>query len=268
MIYKTDKGVSPVIGAMLLLMTIVLFLSWYQIAQVPIINQDVEYDSNNQVINSMLELKSSQLNVLVQNKTIDSTTLDNVVQYPLQPIRPRDSAGTVRFDKIEDPYAFSNLDHPDLTNSLPNQTRTVKYETRYLELTNRNYTLRNGIIVDNKDTDIQIVDDDQIRVRNNRIYIYNMNSDINSITVKYPEITLERTNKKTTTIEPSDLVDDTQPLEFKFKSELNESVWKDIMEPKESEYIETVSKSGDYIVVELNENRRYSVIQGKGTIEV
>lgn len=268
MIQKNQRGVSPVIGAMLLLMTLVLFLSWYQIAQVPIINQDVEFDSNNDIINSMLNLKSSQLNVLVQNKTIDSTTLDNVVSYPLQPIKPRDSAGTIRFNKVENPYAFSNLDYPSLINNLPDETRTIEYNTRYLELTNRNYTLRNGLLIDDKDSGIQILDDDQIRIRQNRIYLYEMRSDINSITVKYPEITIERINKKSTTITPSDLNDDTKPLEFKFKSDLNETVWKDILEPQESQYIENILKSGDFVTIELNENRRYTVIQGKGEISV
>jgi hypothetical protein len=268
MIRKNQRGVSPVIGSMLLLMTLVLFLSWYQIAQVPIINQDVEFDSNNDAINSMLKLKSSQLNVLVQNKTIDSTTLNNVVEYPLQPIRPRDSAGTIRFDKVEDPYAFSNLDDPALINGLPNETRTVEYNTRYLELTNRNYTLRNGLLIDDKDSGIQILDDDQIRIRQNRIYLYQMRSEINSVTVKYPEITIERVNKKSTTITPSDLNDDTKPLEFKFKSDLNKTVWQNTLDPQESQYIEKVSKSGDYITVELNENRRYTVIQGKGEVGV
>lgn len=260
-------GVSPVIGAMLLLMTVVLFISWYQIAQVPAINQDFESDTNDEVIRSMVNLKSSQLNVLVQNESIDTTTINNVVSYPLQPIKPRDSIGTIRFNDINDPYEFSNLDDSEYINNLPDDTIHISYKSRYLELTNRNYSLENGILVDNQKNSNYIVNNNQIRIQNTRIYLYELESDIDGINARNPELTILNDSKSRKKISQSDLTDDTQPLVFRFKSNVSATEWSEILKPSTSDIIQSVSKNNGYIVLELNNDYEYTVIKGKGRIQ-
>lgn len=260
-------GVSPVIGAMLLLMTVVLFISWYQIAQVPAINQDFESDTNDEVISSMINLKSSQLSVLVQNETIDTTTINNVVSYPLQPIKPRDSIGTIRFKEIDEPYEFSNLDDSEYINNLPNDTIHISYKSRYLELTNRNYSLENGILVDNQTESKYIVNNNQIRIQNTRIYLYDLESEIDGINTRNPELTILSDSKSRKKISQSDLTDDTKPLVFKFKSNVSATKWTNILKPSTSDIIQSVSKNNGYIVLELNNDYEYTVIKGKGRIQ-
>lgn len=260
-------GVSPVIGSMLILMVLVLFISWYQIAQVPAINQDYESDTNDKVISDMNKLKSSQLNVLVQDKSIDTTAINNVVSYPIQPVRPRDSIGTIRFKKINDPYKFSNLDNSEYINNLPDDTVHISYKSKYLELTNRNYRLENGILVDNQSDSSYIVNDNQIRIQKTRIYLYSIESDIYGINTKNPVLTITGDSVSSKKISQSDLIDDTKPLVFKFKSNVSVSKWRNIFKPSTSDIIQSLSKNNNYVVLKLNNNYEYTVIKAQGKIK-
>lgn len=272
MIYKSQsKGVSPVIGFILILGVLVIFLSWYQVVQAPNMNQNVESTQDEETVGDLLGYKSSYYDVLYNNDTLsDSIVIDNIVSYPIQPVQPSDTYGLVSFNRVKNPYNIENTDNSKITIKEPIQTSRLEYKTAYIELSNRDYKVENGLIVDNVSTsNSDIIRGNQIIIESNNIRIYSLESNLFSIKVPNPELKITSESIVNKTITKDDIDDTSKPLALEIKSNISKSDWVDILEPSNSEYITGIKNhSGDNhdIIIQLDQNKEYNLIKSKGYI--
>lgn len=264
-------GVSPVIGFILILGLVVVFLSWFQLVQAPSLNQEAESSQDDQVISSVLEYKSHKNSVIYDKNTdSESVVINNVVSYPLQPVQPPDGYGVVRFNTIKDPFNINNTDSSEITIDEPLKTSRLEYDTTYIELSNREYNQEYGLIVDTRsDKNTDIIRGSQQMLNGNKIKLTAIDSELYSIIVRNPEVTIYSDKKVTKTIEPSDIKDKNHPLEIEFKTELTVSEWRDILNPSESSYINSVEQhSGDYdLKIKLDQDKEYELVIGEGSVD-
>lgn len=95
--WEDDRGVSEVLGAILLFGIIVMAIGGYQAFVVPSINAEAEFDHSNDVKNEMVELRSATMEDAASNEP-RSATVTLGLQYPtrLLGVNPPASSGTLR----------------------------------------------------------------------------------------------------------------------------------------------------------------------------
>lgn len=137
---RDNRGVSSLIGTVLLLGFLVILLSIYQAQFVPSQNKQVEFDHSIEVQNDMLDLR----NAILSADTTGQTTFATVklgFQYPnrLIAVNPGPPSGTL---ETEDPRNITVVDETGATVSdlcpaaNPIRTRTVRYTPGYNEYQN------------------------------------------------------------------------------------------------------------------------------------
>lgn len=137
---RDDRGVSSLLGAVLLLGFLIILLSVYQAQFVPSQNKQAEFDHSIEVQNDMLDVR----NAILSADTTGQTTFATVklgLQYPnrLIAINPGPPSGTLETEEprnitVEDETgtAISGL----CPTSDPIQTRTLRYTPGYNEYQN------------------------------------------------------------------------------------------------------------------------------------
>lgn len=132
---RDDRGVSGVIGAVLVLGFLIILLSIYQASYVPTENEGVEFAHSQQVQNDMLEVRNAILSADASGETAYSSVKLGT-RYPVRVlgINPPPASGTLRTGPPE-PVSVVNGDGTSVSNLCPSagtiQTRTLEYEPGY-----------------------------------------------------------------------------------------------------------------------------------------
>lgn len=135
-----DRGVSGVIGAVLVLGFLVLLLSLYQASYVPAENEQIEFAHDQQAQNEMLEIRNSILSADTSGETTYSS-IKLGTRYPARVIgiNPPPASGVLRTSDPE-PVTITDGDESPVSNLCPAtgpiQTRTLEYEAGYNEYQN------------------------------------------------------------------------------------------------------------------------------------
>ena len=139
-----ERGVTVQIGAVLLLAIVFSSLALYQINAVPVQNEAVEIEHNEEVHNEMQDLRNAIQNVGMSGESRStSVTLGTQYQpraFTSNPPNPRGTlqtseAESIRIDNvtIEDSYSVTEDELTDLIEDL--ETRSIVYEPGYNEYT-------------------------------------------------------------------------------------------------------------------------------------
>jgi len=134
-----DRGVSGVIGAVLVLGFLVLLLSLYQASYVPAENEQIEFAHDQQAQNEMLEIRNSILSADTSGETTYSS-IKLGTRYPARVIgiNPPPASGVLRTSDPE-PVTITDGDGSPVSvcpATGPIQTRTLEYEAGYNEYQN------------------------------------------------------------------------------------------------------------------------------------
>ncbi|WP_435183308.1 hypothetical protein [Halobellus sp. EA9] len=132
---RDDRGVSGVIGAVLILGFLIILLSIYQASYVPSENEGIEFAHSQQVQNDMLEVRNAILSADASGETTYSSVKLGT-RYPVRVlgINPPPASGTLRTGPPE-PVSVVDGGGTPVSDLCPSagtiQTRTLEYDPGY-----------------------------------------------------------------------------------------------------------------------------------------
>jgi hypothetical protein len=263
---KGDSGQSVVIGALLLLALFVAFISWFQITQVPILNQNAEAENNEMIRTEMFEF---------QEKSYDSILNDNVNQISFQTKVDYDYEISGFQDKIGQfsVTEFNNepinvTDANQTVSGLPSSMISLKYTPSYIERTEIPFIYENGILIENQTT-TGLDKGGQRFIRGNNIYMFEFET--NFVALQSPRIVF-------VTVSDRDLqetiitgVDENgngtrQDIKIELDTNLSVDIWDRLLSNQEHVLGDVSDKDGS-IIITLDGAEEYKVSTGKAIIE-
>lgn len=170
---EDERGVTAIIGAVLMLMILMMVYTSFQVYQVPAWNKGVEYEHMNVVYDDMMSLKSDIENVAML-ETPKSSNIHLGVKYPERMIFTNPGvgvAGMLSTDtenmKIVIDYTLNTTGSPTFSRSY-NSTRII-YEA-YGTINSPKLVYEHGIIIRDWET-ANITMDEQSLIANDKLYI-------------------------------------------------------------------------------------------------
>lgn len=253
-------GQTIAVGFILLLGVLVIFVSWFQITQLPEINRDAEIDYQNEVDGSMTGLRDTIWDLTRDaDASIGSARVITVVDYPLQQSKSSYATAQVRFNITDNAYSIDNINGSDPL--VDTSQTTIKHQPRYFVRTERNTIIENNIVAGFSDNSFERTIAPQLLVSNESIYISEIDPTSQSIVQRNPTFEIVRNSRQVTTIEPNN--ETSNYIEFTFSSELSEDFWTDAFNNIDA--VRTVNKNSGSISVTLD-NKEYTVY--KSNIEI
>jgi len=264
---KGDSGQSVVIGALLLLALFVAFISWFQITQVPILNQNAEAENNEMIRTEMFEF---------QEKSYDSILNDNVNQISFQTKVDYDYQISGFQDKIGQ-FSVTEFDNEPITvkganntsiGGLPSSMISLKYTPSYIERTEIPFIYENGILIENQTT-TGLDKGGQRFIRGNNIYMFEFET--NFVALQSPRIvffTVPDGDLQETIITGANDGNGQQNITIELDTNLSVKIWRRLLSNQEH-VIEPVkvSDNGGSIIITLDGTKEYKVSTGKAIIE-
>jgi len=259
---KGDSGQSVVIGALLLLALFVAFISWFQITQVPILNQNAEVENNEMIRTEMFEF---------QEKSYDSILNDNVNQISFQTKVDYDYQISGFQDKIGQ-FSVTEFNHkPIITGAnqnvsgLPSNMSSLKYTPSYIERTEIPFIYENGILIENQTT-TRLDKGGQRFIRGNNIYMFEFET--NFVALQSPRIvffTVPDRDLQETIITGANESGTRQNITIELDTNLSVEIWEGLL--SNQGHVKEVSGNGGSIKITLDGTKEYKVYTGKAIIE-
>jgi len=262
---KGDSGQSVVIGALLLLALFVAFISWFQITQVPILNQNAEVENNEMIRTEMFEF---------QEKSYDSILNDNVNQISFQTKVDYDYQISGFQDKIGQ-FSVTEFDNEPITvkganntsiGGLPSSMISLKYTPSYIERTEIPFIYENGILIENQTT-TRLDKGGQRFIRGNNIYMFEFET--NFVALQSPRIVFftvpDRDLQETIITGANDGNETRQDIKIELDTNLSVDIWYRLL--SNQDHVKGISDNGGSIKITLDGTKEYKVSTGKAIIE-
>lgn len=219
-----NRGVSTLIGAVLLLGFLIVMLSVYQAQFVPLQNKQVEFDHSIDVQNDMLEVR----NAILSSDTTGETTFATVKLGPEYPnrfitVNPGPASGTL---ETEDPQNITVTDDAGATvtglcpTNNPIQTRTLRYTPGYNEYQNApTVVYENTVLYLNHSGENILLSDEKL--------VQGTTVNINPVNMSFRETGIRRVS-----VEPRPGLTKTRNVDganVTYPTELSEDTWEDLL---------------------------------------
>ena len=261
---KGDSGQSVVIGALLLLALFVAFISWFQITQVPILNQNAEAENNEMIRTEMFEF---------QEKSYDSILNDNVNQISFQTKVDYDYQISGFQDKIGQFSVTEFNNEPIITDAnqtvsgLNSSMISLKYTPSYIERTEIPFIYENGILIENQTT-TGLDKGGQRFIRGNNIYMFEFET--NFVALQSPRIVFvtvsDRDLQETIITGANNDENGQKNITIKLDTNLSVDIWNRLLRNQEH-VLGNVSRNGGSINITLDGTEEYKVSKGTAIIE-
>jgi len=271
-----DRGVSAVIGFVLIFGILVITFSLYQAQVVPQQNSEVEFEQHQKIQQQMVELRSNIVSMQGSASTL-STTVDLGVRYPSRTIfvNPGPASGSLRTKGASDPDVNFTLQNVTATDSnetgdfwngtkLNYSTSIIEYEPDYNRFQGGlPVVYEHSLIYNRVENGNSVPITEQSLINDNRINLIALNGTLAEGGVGAESVDLEPVSTRTRVVEVNNK---SGPITLEFASMLNASVWNETLENEQ--YVESVSRNGDapgeFSILELkleptNSNSRRSV---------
>ena len=272
---KGDSGQSVVIGALLLLALFVAFISWFQITQVPILNQNAEAENNEMIRTEMFEFQEKSYDSIL-NDNVNQISFQTKVDYDYQISGFQDKIGQFSVTEFNtEPITvkganqtFSNepinvTDANQNVSGLPSSMISLKYTPSYIERTEIPFIYENGILIENQTT-TRLDKGGQRFIRGNNIYMFEFET--NFVALQSPRIvffTVPDRDLQETIITGAN--DGKQDIKIELDTNLSVEIWERLL--SNQEHVEEVSDNGGSIKITLDGTKEYKVYTGKAIIE-
>ena len=268
---KGDSGQSVVIGALLLLALFVAFISWFQITQVPILNQNAEAENNEMIRTEMFEFQEKSYDSIL-NDNVNQISFQTKVDYDYQISGFQDKIGQFSVTEFNDPITVTgeNVKDANQTNQtnitdLPSSMISLKYTPSYIERTEIPFIYENGILIENQTT-TRLDKGGQRFIRGNNIYMFEFET--NFVALQSPRIvffTVPDIDLQETTITGANDGNGQQNITIELDTNLSVKIWNRLL--SNQDHVEGVSRNGGSINITLNGTEKYKVYTGKAIIE-
>lgn len=256
---RRDSGQSVVIGALLLLALFVGFLAWFQITQIPILNQDSESSNNDIIRSDMFELQEKSYDSIINNN-VNQISFETRVVYEYQIAGFQEQIGVFSIDEFDNnPVEFRNGN--TTVNNLPDEMISLRYTPSYIERTEVPFIYENGVLIENQTT-TGLDKSGQRFIRGNNIYVFEFETSFvalqspNPTLVTVPERELQETD--ITGVGEED-------IEIEFETTLSVDIWDRLL--NDQQYVMNVEDNNGSIIVTLDGSEDYTVHTGKVRIE-
>ncbi|MFB6196907.1 MAG: hypothetical protein ABEI52_01385, partial [Halobacteriaceae archaeon] len=169
-----ERGITPILGAVLLAGILVMAMTIWQVQVIPIQNQNLEFQHYQRVGNDMQNLRAAWVNT-AGSGSVASSTIKLGFQYPERTvfISPPAATGTLRIQKagVIESAGFNVSNTCGLSH--PVRMSYISYTPHYAELSLPTYFMEYGLIYRNASGQ-PIVESDQLLVDGNTINLYGL----------------------------------------------------------------------------------------------
>lgn len=253
-------GQTIAIGFILLLGVLIVFISWFQITQLPEINRDSEIKYEEEVDGSMTNLRDTIWDLTQDSDTtIGSARVTTVVDYPLQQSKSSYATAQIRFNVTNNAYSIDNINGSDPL--VDTSQTTIKHQPRYFVRNERDTIIENNVVAGFSNNSFERIIAPQLLISNESIYVSEIEPTSQSIVQSDPTFEVVRNSRQVTTIEPNN--ETSNYIEFTFSSKLSEEFWTDAFDNIDA--VRTINKNNGSISVTLD-NKEYTVY--KSNIEI
>ena len=265
---KGDSGQSVVIGALLLLALFVAFISWFQITQVPILNQNAEAENNEMIRTEMFEFQEKSYDSIL-NDNVNQISFQTKVDYDYQISGFQDKIGQFSVTEFNDPITVKGA-NPNVR-GLPSNMTSLKYTPSYIERTEIPFIYENGILIENQTT-TGLDKGGQRFIRGNNIYMFEFET--NFVALQSPRIvfvTVSDRDLQETIITGvdedanNDGNETRQDIKIELDTNLSVEIWEGLL--SNQGHVKKVSGNGGSIKITLDGTKEYKVYTGKAIIE-
>ena len=260
---KGDSGQSVVIGALLLLALFVAFISWFQITQVPILNQNAEAENNEMIRTEMFEFQEKSYDSIL-NDNVNQISFQTKVDYDYQISGFQDKIGQFSVTEFNDPITVTDANQN--VSGLPSSMISLKYTPSYIERTEIPFIYENGILIENQTT-TGLDKGGQRFIRGNNIYMFEFET--NFVALQSPRIvffTVPDGDLQETIITGANDGNGQQNITIELDTNLSVDIWNRLLRNQEH-VLGNVSDNGGSIKITLNGTEEYKVYTGKAIIE-
>jgi len=264
---KGDSGQSVVIGALLLLALFVAFISWFQITQVPILNQNAEAENNEMIRTEMFEFQEKSYDSIL-NDNVNQISFQTKVDYDYQISGFQDKIGQFSVTEFDnEPINVTDANKTNIT-GLPSSMISLKYTPSYIERTEIPFIYENGILIENQTT-TGLDKGGQRFIRGNNIYMFEFETNFVALqsprivffTVPVPDRDLQET-----IITGANESGTRQNITIELDTNLSVDIWNRLLR-NQDHVLGNVSDTGGSIKITLNGTEEYKVYTGKAIIE-
>ena len=272
---KGDSGQSVVIGALLLLALFVAFISWFQITQVPILNQNAEAENNEMIRTEMFEFQEKSYDSIL-NDNVNQISFQTKVDYDYQISGFQHKIGQFSVTEFNDPITVKGENVIDANKNnitgLPSNMTSLKYTPSYIERTEIPFIYENGILIENQTT-TKLDKGGQRFIRGNNIYMFEFET--NFVALQSPRIvffTVPDGDLQETIITgvDEDANNDgnvtRQNITIELDTNLSVDIWNRLLS-NQDHVLGDVSDNGGSIIITLDGTEEYKVSTGKAIIK-
>lgn len=266
---RCKSGQSVVIGALLLLALFVAFISWFQITQVPVLNQNAEAENNDIIRSDMFEFQDKSYDSILTD-SVNQVSFNTKVSYRFELAGLQNNIGQFSIDEFDDePINITRSNQS--VDGLPSRMISLTYTPSYNERTENDYIYENGILVENQTTR-GLDRGGQRFVRGDNIYLFEFEADFvslqspNTIFTIVPERDLQTTNV-TGAFEDinNDGTETQQDIDIELDTNLDAETWERLLNNQAN--VVDVSDNVNSVIITLDGSEEYTVHTGKSRIE-
>ena len=261
---KGDSGQSVVIGALLLLALFVAFISWFQITQVPILNQNAEAENNEMIRTEMFEFQEKSYDSIL-NDNVNQISFQTKVDYDYQISGFQDKIGQFSVTEFNNEPIITDANQTNIS-SLPSSMISLKYTPSYIERTEIPFIYENGILIENQTT-TGLDKGGQRFIRGNNIYMFEFET--NFVALQSPRIvffTVPDRDLQETIITGANESGTRQNITIELDTNLSVDIWNRSLR-NQDHVVGNVSDNGGSIIITLDGTEEYKVSTGKAIIE-
>lgn len=256
-----DRGVSEVVGAILIFGLLVTLLATIQSAAIPAANQEVEFNHNQEVRGDIISLQeaASRSGAL---GTTESVKMQVGATYPsrLLFVNPPNPSGAVRTVDTSNDVEISNVEAKNSDTRLyvdgdldSLETQRFEYDPNYNEYQNPpTSVLEYGALYNEVDGDNIVLNGGSI-IRGNTINLLFFAGDLERAASGSISIETNPTSApaRTVTVRPNN---PGNPIVLRLPSKLSASQWEDILEDElvsNGGNVDSITKTGDNVFISL-----------------
>lgn len=253
-----DRGVSTVLGALLLFGILMALLVSIQATAVPLWNQGIEYQHDARVEADVAEIRDTVLRSAADGREY-SSAVELGVTYPTRPflISPNDPSGTIRTTDaatVTVSGAVASGEAADYWNGSPVSftTRSLVYEARYNELSNPpRYVIDNTALVEQYEGTTLDVGSPTL-VSDRRINLVLLNGTLSQSGTGTASLTMQPISAPATT---RTVRAENQPITITVPTRMDAAYWEDALAD------ERQSNGGHITSIAVEEGPRYNQLR-------
>ena len=258
-----ERGVSEVIGAILVFGIVIVLLGIIQTQAIPAANEQVEFNHNQEVQSDLVGFNEATSDIASEGEP-KSIKIQMGTSYPTRLffINPPQPGGEIRTAGDES-VSIYNVNATDentrkyIDGSMEDlSTRRLEYDPTYNEYRNAPVTVLEYGAVYRDFEDTIIIDDESELVRGNTISLTLLNGNLSKGQATALSLEAQATSAPARTVQIE--ADDTaKNIKLNIPSNLGVSEWNEMV--GNEDYVEGIGKNGSMIEIELDSSQSYNL---------